>query len=352
MIVFSIRTDLLHLFCKHISMTMASKLSPLCNTFLLFMLFSCSPSLASSSTSPSTICNSTPHPSFCKSNFPPHELSTIHDYGWHFLHQSLSSAKDFLSLVKSYPIFHSSYSKPTVHALKDCKLLADLNVDFLSKTFQTISSTKSLNSMQTEDLHTLLSATLTNQETCSDGLQELTSELDSSLKNGLFGPLSNGTKLHSISLALFKHGWVPKINPESFPWPTEKKHIMLPNMEKIMKGLLPLKLSISGRRLLQTTFGNVLVSQTVFVNPDGSGDFTTVNDAVAAAPEKTDISDGYFVIYIAAGVYNEYVSVDSNKHYLMMIGEGIGRTVITGDHNYVDGWSTFDSATFGKLQYS
>ena len=206
--------------------------------------------------------------------------------------------------------------------------------------------------MQTEDLHTLLSATLTNQETCSDGLQELTSELDSSLKNGLFGPLSDGTKLHSISLPLFKHGWVPKINPESFPWPTEKKHIMLPNMEKIMKGLLPLKLSISGRRLLQTTFGNVLVSQTVFVNPDGSGDFTTINDAVAAAPEKTDISDGYFVIYIAAGVYNEYVSVDSNKHYLMMIGEGIGRTVITGDHNYVDGWSTFDSATFGKLQYS
>ncbi|KAM4115888.1 hypothetical protein ACJW30_02G007800 [Castanea mollissima] len=203
--------------------------------------------------------------------------------------------------------------------------------------------------MQTEDLHTFLSATLTNQETCSDGLQELTSELDSSLKNGLLGPLSNGTKLHSISLALFKHGWLPKINPESFPWPTEKKHIMFPNMEKIMKGLSPLKLSISGRRLLQTTFGNVLVSQTVFVNPDGSGDFTTINDAVAAAPENTDISDGYFVIYIAAGVYNEYVSVDSNKHYLMMIGEGIGRTVITGDHNYEDGWSTFDSATFAVV---
>ncbi|KAK7822559.1 putative pectinesterase/pectinesterase inhibitor 41 [Quercus suber] len=87
-------------------------------------------------------------------------------------------------------------------------------------------------------------------------------------------------------------------------------------------------------------FWQCMVSQTVFVNPDGSGDFTTINDAVAAAPEKTDISAGYF------RVYNEYVSVDSNKHYLMMIGEGIGRTVITGDHNYVDGSSTFDSATF------
>ena len=106
------------------------------------------------------------------------------------------------------------------------------------------------------------------------------------------------------------------------------------------------------KKVASNNFWQCIGEQTVFVNPDGSGDFTTVNDAVAAAPEKTDISDGYFVIYIAAGVYNEYVSVDSNKHYLMMIGEGIGRTVITGDHNYVDGWSTFDSATFGKLQYS
>uniref|UniRef100_A0A7N2R5Z5 Pectinesterase n=2 Tax=Quercus lobata TaxID=97700 RepID=A0A7N2R5Z5_QUELO len=313
------------------------------------MLFSCSPSLASSSTStptfPSTICNSTPHPSFCKSNLPPNKLSTIHDYGMYYLHQSLSFAKGFLSLVKSYPIvFHSSYSISAIHTLKDCQLLADLNVDFLSKTFQTISSTNSLSSMQVEDLHTLLSATLTNQETCSDGLLELTTELDSSLKNSLLGPLSNGTKLHSISLALFKHGWVPKTNTKSFP--TERNHIMFSNMEKIMNGLFPFKLSVTGRRLLQTTLGNVLVSRTVFVNPDGSGDFTTINHAVAAAPENTDISNGYFVIYIAAGVYNEYVSIDNNKRYLMMIGEGIGRTVISGNHNNADNWTTFNSATF------
>ena len=330
---------------------MAYKLiSPLCILFLLFInLFSYSPSLSSttisnSSTSPSTICNSTRYPSFCKSYLPPKELTTIQDYGLHFIRQSLSSAKDFLSLLKSYTISHSSYTKRTIHALKDCQLLADLNVDFLSKTLQTISSTNSLNSLQAEDLLTLLSATLTNQETCSDGLQlELASNL--SVKNALLGPLSSGTKLNSISLALFKRGWIRETKRESFP--------------NIQSALFPLRMSsqdqetyesVTGRRLIQTVLGIVPVNQRVVVNPDGSGDYTTINDAVAAAPDNTDIKDGYFVIDIVAWVYPEYVSIDKNKRYLMMIGKGINQTVITGDHNYDDGSTTFDSATFGKLQ--
>jgi pectinesterase len=217
-------------------------------------------------------------------------------------------------------------------------------VDFLSKTLQTISSTNSPNSLQAEDLLTLLSATLTNQETCSDGLQlELASNL--SVKNALLGPLSSGTKLNSISLALFKRGWIRETKRESFP--------------NIQSALFPLRMSsqdqetyesVTGRRLIQTVLGIVPVNQRVVVNPDGSGDYTTINDAVAAAPDNTDIKDGYFVIDIVAWVYPEYVSIDKNKRYLMMIGKGINQTVITGDHNYDDGSTTFDSATFGKLQ--
>ena len=47
-------------------------------------------------------------------------------------------------------------------------------------------------------------------------------------------------------------------------------------------------------------------------------------------------------------IYNEYVSIESNKKYLMMIGEGINQTVITGNRSVVDGWTTFNSATFSK----
>lgn len=86
------------------------------------------------------------------------------------------------------------------------------------------------------------------------------------------------------------------------------------------------------------------------VKPDGSGDFTTINEAVMAAPNNTGTNNGYHVIYVVAGVYNEYVSVAKTKQNLMIVGDGINRTIITGNRSVVDGWTTFQSATFGKLK--
>lgn len=55
------------------------------------------------------------------------------------------------------------------------------------------------------------------------------------------------------------------------------------------------------------------------------------------------------MIYVVAGVYSEYISIAKNKQNLIMIGDGINRTVITGSHSVADEWATFKSATFGKL---
>ncbi|KAF9610449.1 hypothetical protein IFM89_022413 [Coptis chinensis] len=90
----------------------------------------------------------------------------------------------------------------------------------------------------------------------------------------------------------------------------------------------------------------VRVNESVVVNPDGTGDFVTISDAISAAPNNTNITNGYFVIFIAPGVYEEYVNVTQNKMNLMMIGAGINRTVITGKRSVGDGWTTFNSATF------
>ncbi|GAU29385.1 hypothetical protein TSUD_31920 [Trifolium subterraneum] len=106
---------------------------------------------------------------------------------------------------------------------------------------------------------------------------------------------------------------------------------------------------MNNRKLLQTSVDNVIVTQKVIVNPDGSGDFVTINEAVDAAPNKTGTNNGYHVIYVVAGIYNEYVSIAKSKENLMIVGDGIGRTVITGNRSVVDGWTTFQSATFGKL---
>jgi len=69
---------------------------------------------------------------------------------------------------------------------------------------------------------------------------------------------------------------------------------------------------------------------------------------VVATPENSDTNNRYHVIYVVAGIYNEYVSIPKSKHNLMLIGNGINSTVLAGDCNVVDGWTTFQSATFGK----
>lgn len=96
---------------------------------------------------------------------------------------------------------------------------------------------------------------------------------------------------------------------------------------------------------------DVKKSGIVVVRQDGKGNFTTIHDAVAAAPSNTTASDGYFVIYITEGVYQEYVVIDVTKTYVMLIGDGINRTVITGDHNEVDGFTITNSGTVGKKKH-
>ncbi|CAN6468668.1 unnamed protein product [Victoria cruziana] len=91
------------------------------------------------------------------------------------------------------------------------------------------------------------------------------------------------------------------------------------------------------------TVGSVVVAQ------DGSGNYRTIAEAVAAAPAKNDGSKGYFVIQVKAGVYEEHVTVDKKKKYVMMVGDGVGRTIITGQRSVGDGSTTFNSATLAVL---
>ncbi len=64
----------------------------------------------------------------------------------------------------------------------------------------------------------------------------------------------------------------------------------------------------------------------IVVSQDGSGDFSSVQDAIDAAP---DYEHGYFtIILIKSGTYRERVTVPHNKARLIIRGEGAGRTRI------------------------
>ncbi|KAF8014898.1 hypothetical protein BT93_H0636 [Corymbia citriodora subsp. variegata] len=331
-------------------------------TFVLFPLLLVLPFLAclvftgAAHDSARTICTSTPYPSTCRSNLPSNDTGDIYYYGRFSMGRSLSQARMFLALVDKYLARQDSFTISAVRALEDCRFLASLNLDFLLSSSQAVNASSSaLSTLEADDVQTVLSAILTNQMTCLDGLQSTASA--GSARNGLSPPLANDTKLYSVSLALFTRGWVPqnkKGNGSAGAWQPKSRQLPFQNgrmsftMSSRTRGIYE---SVTRRKLLQSS-DSVVISDIVVVSQDGTGNFTTINDAIAVAPNNTNGANGYFLIYVTAGVYQEYVSIAKNKNYLMMIGDGINQTVITGNRSVANGWTTFNSATFAVVAHN
>lgn len=66
----------------------------------------------------------------------------------------------------------------------------------------------------------------------------------------------------------------------------------------------------------------------VTVAKDGSGNYTTVQAAVDAAPTGRTTP---YIIYIRNGVYKEKITIPSNKPFLQFVGESVANVILTHD---------------------
>ncbi|GFZ19384.1 plant invertase/pectin methylesterase inhibitor superfamily [Actinidia rufa] len=211
-------------------------------------------------------------------------------------------------------------------ALDDCLELLDDTVSELENALSDLSSKTA--AKNENDMQTLLSGAMTNQYTCLDGFAFSKEKIRPYIE----GRLVNISRHVSNTLAMLnKIRKTTSFEGEAFP-----------DYGK-MKGGFPRWLSRRDRRLLQAAVEDI--EPDVVVAKDGSGNFTTVGAAVAAAKNS---SAARFVIYIKEGAYFEYVEVDKKKTNLMLVGDGIGRTWIKGNRSVVDGWTTFRSSTVVK----
>lgn len=93
-------------------------------------------------------------------------------------------------------------------------------------------------------------------------------------------------------------------------------------------------------------FPKGLVANVTVCN-SGACDYLTVQEAVE---KVVDDSEWRFVIWIKEGVYNETVRVGFKKKNVVFLGDGMGKTVITGSMNVGQfNVSTRNSATVGVL---
>ncbi|MQM13279.1 hypothetical protein Taro_046206 [Colocasia esculenta] len=359
---------------------MPSSHPPTASIFLLFLCFF-TPSLSdtppSVPISPDGACSCTTYPDFCKSILQKSGPANLYNYGRFSLSHSLWNARRFLGMVNWHLARRSTLSGSAVRALEDCQLLMELNVDFLRSAEETLGqATTSLPNPTADQVQTILSALLTNQQTCLEGLEATASAW--SVNDVLDVPLSNGTKMYSVSLALVTRAWIPKKRRgalfgrfvrdriprvKRWGWRPRKitRKLLFHEAQIGRDGSLPLRMSDrnrqlfeskTGRKLLQSpsSSGQIVVSDIVVVSKNRTaGNFTTIAAAISSAPNNTGVSNGYYLIYVAAGLYQEYLVVPVNKKYLMMVGDGINQTVITGNHSMGDGWTTFNSATIAVV---
>ncbi|KAJ0091286.1 hypothetical protein Patl1_13707 [Pistacia atlantica] len=240
--------------------------------------------------------------------------------------------KNYFSIKKLTITRKSSLTKREKAALHDCLELVDETLDELHKIEDELQEYPAVNesiSQQADELKILLSGAMTNQETCLDGFSH--DKADKKVRKALMKGQIKVFKMCSNALAMIKNLTDTDMANEV---ETSGRHLEEVENEKGW----PEWLSAGDRRLLQAT----TVTPDVTVAADGTGNYRTVSEAVAAAPEG---STKRYIIKINAGIYRESVDVPKKKTNLMFVGDGRTTTIITASKNVVDGSTTFNSAT-------
>ncbi|KAL1194120.1 putative pectinesterase/pectinesterase inhibitor 6 [Cardamine amara subsp. amara] len=299
-----------------------------------------------------TSCKQTPYPSVCAHHVSnsPLKVKTLDDQtdGITFHNLVVSSTMDqavqlhrLVSTVKRRRSLH----KHAMSALLDCLELYEDTIDQLNHSRRSYGQYSSVHDRQTS-----LSAAIANQDTCKNGFKDF--NLTSTYSK--YFPIHihrNLTKSISNSLAVTKAA--AETVAEKYPATTGFNKFSKQTSSGGGGGgrrllifsdvKFPSWIPLSDRKLLEgsetTTKADLVVAK------DGSGHYTSIQQAVNAAA-KLPRRNKRVVIYIKAGTYRENVVIKKSIKNVMVIGDGIDSTVVTGNRNVKDGTTTFRSATF------
>ncbi|KAK1416042.1 hypothetical protein QVD17_31830 [Tagetes erecta] len=265
-----------------------------------------------------SVCSHAPYPEICTFLVGKTSVETPLEVRQMTLGSTLAQAEHAHKLVSAMDF--NSLSPRAKSAWVDCLELYEDSVYQLNHT---------LGSTNSQDIQTWLSAVSTNHETCQNGFHDFNL---SSYFQTFKASLSGFSKYLSNSLA---------INKALTPLLISSTQV---KGRKLMEtNNFPKWLSKGDRKLLATPSG--ATSANLVVAQDGSGNYKTISEAIAAVP-KLRKGNSRFVIHVKAGVYKENVEIKKTMHNLMVIGDGMGSTIVTGSKNAQDGSTTFRSATF------
>ncbi|XP_050371919.1 probable pectinesterase/pectinesterase inhibitor 16 [Argentina anserina] len=315
----------------------------------------------------SSVCKHTPHPAICESSLlsssskrgtddPPEALVGVF---FQSVHSTVAKAQYARALAYNLTVSHRQNADNFLHSptggMHDCLELLDDAIDMLDNVMTT-----SLSKLSDDDVHTWLSAALTNQETCLESLEKDKFKTD---KNIMDATAQNLSQYISNSLALFVLTTGANSNSGSFA--TGSEHLPRheesksneaksanPNRKLLASdSSFPTWVPATERKLLEASVGEIEAD--AVVAQDGSGTHKSIGEALKAlqliGTLESSGTGGRSVIHVSAGTYHEYINIPTKQKNVMLIGDGVGKTIIVGNRNSDDGWTTYKTATVAAM---
>ncbi|KAB2001721.1 hypothetical protein E1A91_D11G014900v1 [Gossypium mustelinum] len=223
-------------------------------------------------------------------------------------------------------------------AFDDCLELLEDSVDALSRSLSSVvpSQDGGYKGSSSQDVMTWLSAALTNHDTCTEGFEGVSG----TVKDQVAAKLNDLAELVSNCLSIFAasggddFGGVPVQNRRLLASGDDLSG------ENVDEDKFPKWLGRKERVLLNTPVSAIQADIIVSKN----GTVKTISEAIKKAPEN---STRRIIIYVRAGRYEEKdLKVGRKKINLMFIGDGKGKTIISGGKSIFDNITTFHTAAF------
>ncbi|RAL39474.1 hypothetical protein DM860_003007 [Cuscuta australis] len=305
----------------HIILTFLCKAAVVCSLALVSVCAIPKP-YHSSSTFASSVCGGAHDPPSCMavvsetlslSSASPAETNGLDSLKM-VLHSSLKLTRDAVELLTTVNRRINNSRKGTV-AVDDCVRLMDMSVDRIVDSLVALGNLSAAEAIS--DAHTWLSAVLTNHGMCLDGLQGPPRSITEPIIKDLISRARSSLAVFVAVAQPYKRDYLRPLGGELPSWVKPKR-----------------------RQLLEARPNAVKAD--VVVALDGSGKFKTIKEAVAAVPDN---SNKRFVIYVKRGKYKEKVDIGRFKKNVMLVGDGMDATIITGNLNAADGTPTVNSAT-------
>ncbi|MBA0763438.1 hypothetical protein Gotri_012878 [Gossypium trilobum] len=284
-----------------------------------------------------SICSPTHYPDTCRKTFDSMNSTDPKEFVKKAIYAAEEEVKKFLNFSDS-KIAEAKDNGLTKMALNDCKDMMQYAIDSLEATYADVDGSDLHNiDDRINDFRTWLSAVISYQQSCLDGFEH-DRNLKETMEEAIVASSEHAANALTIVTKLIEI--LTKLGSELASPDTRR-------LFSVEETNYPSWFSTTDRKLI-AKIDNSNLKPNAVVAKDGSGQFKTIAEALAAAPKN---SINRHIIYIKAGIYDEYITVDKQYTNILIFGDGPRRTIVAGRKGVKDGGgiTTWQTATFSAI---